>query len=139
MVNDGVLSLTVQATDENLDKVLSFVEAKMEEMECSFKQINQVALALEEAYVNVAHYAYTDGGLASIELQQDGNVLTITLIDSGKPFDPLSKDEPDITLDAQDRQIGGLGIFLIKKVMTSVSYERKDNQNILTMVKDFNI
>lgn len=139
MNENGILTLTIEAKDENLEKVLSFVDAKMEEMGCAFKQINQVDLVLEEAFVNVAHYAYQENGYATIELEEKDTGLAITLIDEGKEFNPIEKEDPDITQNADDRQIGGLGIFLVKKLMTSVSYERKENKNILRMYKDFSI
>ena len=98
----------------------------------------KIRLSIEEAVENVVRYAY-DGGLGWIEvgteLDAEGVMLTILLKDAGVPFNPLDKPDPDITLPAADREIGGLGIFMTKKVMDDVSYEYKDGQNILTLKK----
>lgn len=97
-----------------------------------------MSISFEEIFVNVAHYAYPDGeGKATVELDFTDGVMTMSLKDSGIPFDPLAKEDPDITLSADDRKIGGLGIFMTKKYMDSISYEYKDSMNILTMSKKF--
>ena len=97
-------------------------------------------VAVEELYVNIACYAYTpDTGDATIRIQadQEPHVVEITLIDSGIPYDPLAKPDPDVTLSAEERQIGGLGIFMVKKSMDDMQYERRDGKNILTIKKKF--
>lgn len=130
--------LHVDALIENLEQVLSFVEAKLEELECSMKIQEQINIAVEEIYVNIAHYAYqSEPGQATIciEAEEDSDTVVIRFIDSGIPFNPLEKKDPDITLSAEERNIGGLGIYMVKKSMDDVSYEYKDGQNVFTIKK----
>lgn len=127
---------TFAATDESLAPALAFVEEEMDAMECSMKMVMQVTVCVEEMFVNVAHYAYGDetGDVTMTVENRDGE-LYISFVDTGMEFDPLAKEDPDITLAAEDRNIGGLGIYMVKKTMDSVSYERKDGQNIFAMTK----
>lgn len=128
--------LTLPATIENLDSVLAFLEENLEEMGASMKTQNQMAISLEEIYVNVAHYAYPSGdGEATICFEADDEWFVLKVIDSGTPFNPLQKEDPDVTLDAEKREIGGLGIFMTKKLMDEVSYDYSSGKNILTMKK----
>ena len=130
--------LTLEAKTENLDKVLSFVDKHLEEQECPMKTQMQIDIAVEELFVNIAHYAYNpEVGPVTIrvEVQKEPLAVTITFIDHGVPYDPLAKEDPDITLSAEERQIGGLGIFMVKKSMDDISYEYKDGQNILYIKK----
>ena len=131
--------LEVVAVTDNLDQVIEFVDEQLEEFECSPKTQMQVELAVEEIFVNIANYAYPPGsGKAwiSTDISEDGSELTIVFKDSGVQYDPLAKPDPDITLSASDRNIGGLGIFMTKKSMDDISYEYKDNKNILTLKKN---
>ena len=129
-------SLKVDATVENLERVVEFTNGFLDKMGCSMKAQTQIELSLEEAYVNIANYAYGDEtGSAEIILDSEGDTAVITLKDSGTPYNPLEKADPDITLSAEERQIGGLGIFLVKKNMDDVSYKYEDGFNILTMKK----
>ena len=130
--------LNLEATVENLTQVMAFLEQHLEEAGCSLKAQMQITVAAEEIYVNIAHYAYAPGtGEATVRLEiaDDPAEATITFIDRGVPFDPLAKPDPDVTLSAEERGIGGLGIFMTKKTMDNVRYEYKDGKNILTMVK----
>ena len=130
--------LTVEAKLDHLDEVLAFVDSSLEEMECPIKAQMQIDVAVEEVFVNIASYAYTPGtGSATlqIETEQDPPAVAITFIDSGVPFDPLLKPDPDVTLPAEERQIGGLGIYMVKKSMDSMEYERRDGKNILKIKK----
>ena len=130
--------LTLAATVENLDTVMGFVEEHLEEYGCPMKTMMQVSLAVEEIYVNIAHYAYTpEIGPATIqvEVHEDPLEVLITFMDKGKPYDPLAKADPDITLSAEDRDIGGLGIFLVKQTMDDVHYEYSNGSNILKISK----
>ncbi|MBR6337270.1 MAG: ATP-binding protein [Ruminococcus sp.] len=130
--------LTVLAKTDKLDEIMEFVNSELEAANCSMKVQMQVELAVEEIFVNIANYAYTPKeGTAtiSVDLTGDGALLRIVFKDSGTPYDPLAKEDPDVTLSAQDRAIGGLGIFMTKKSMDNVSYEYKDGQNILTLEK----
>lgn len=130
--------LTLQASLEKLDEVLAFVEENMEKNECPIKVLMQVQIAVEEIFVNIAHYAYDSGqGTATIRVEVGGDPLQviITFIDQGVPYDPLKKEDPDVTLSAEERKIGGLGIFMVKKSMDDVKYEYADGKNILTISK----
>ena len=126
------------AKTEDLNNVLAFVEETLEKYECSMKIVMGICVAIEEVFVNVAHYAYggEDGDvILCIDFNENTRDVTFKIIDKGIPFNPLNKPDPDITLSAEDREIGGLGIFITKKTMDSVSYEYKNNENILTMIK----
>ena len=130
--------LFIEAKDENLDTVIAFVEEQLEAYGCPMKTMMQVDIAVEEIFVNIAHYAYNPAvGAATIraEVTEDPLQVSITFVDNGIPYDPLAKEDPDITLAAEDRQIGGLGIFMVKKSMDDMTYEYKDGQNILTIKK----
>ena len=130
--------LEVDALSENLDTVLDFVNARLEGVDCPMKAQMQIDVAIEEIFVNIAHYAYAPGtGKAVLTVRLGGDPLTATFVfrDWGKPYDPLQKEDPDITLSAEQRQIGGLGIFMTKKIMDHMAYEYKDGQNVLTLVK----
>ena len=97
-------------------------------------------LAIEEAVVNVMNYAYPQDtvGDINIEAKGDDNQLEFIISDTGTPFDPTAKAEVDTTLSAEERPIGGLGIHLVRQIMDGVTYERKDNKNILTLKKKLN-
>ena len=131
-------NLTIEAKVENLNEVLAFVDGQLEEIDCSMKAQMQIDVAVEEIFVNIASYAYTPGvGSATVifELTQDPAVVTVTFIDRGVPYDPLEKEDPDVTLSAEERGIGGLGIFMAKKAVDDMQYVYRDGQNILTISK----
>ena len=131
--------LTVPATLEELETVQAFIERELETYGCPMKTMLQVSVAVEEIYVNIAHYAYhPEIGEATIRCAVGGDPLQVTIqfLDSGKPFDPLAKPDADITLSAEERQIGGLGILMVKKTMDDVVYEYKDGCNVLTLKKN---
>ena len=118
------------------------LEVLYDDMEELLKTVKPEAVAVEELFVNIAHYAYSPGtGSATIgvEILKDPAAIAITFTDRGKPFDPLAKEDPDITLSAEERQIGGLGIYMVKKSMDEVVYEYKDGQNILRIKKNLDI
>ncbi|MBR4981326.1 MAG: ATP-binding protein [Lachnospiraceae bacterium] len=130
--------ITVDATLDNLEVVQNFVSEELENQGCSMKVMMQIEIAVEEIYVNIVHYAYNpEIGKATIrcEVTDDPMQVIIQFLDSGVPFDPLAKEDADITLSAEDRQIGGLGIFMVKKSMDEVSYEYKEGKNVLTIRK----
>ena len=130
--------LVIEASEENLAKVQAFVDEQLEETDCPMKAQMQIGLAVEEIFINIARYAYKpDKGYATVrvEVSEEPVVVTITFVDHGKPYDPLAKADPDVTLSAEDRAIGGLGIFITKKTMDDVVYEYKDGQNILKLKK----
>ena len=97
-------------------------------------EVFQLNLALEEAVVNVMNYAYEDSGLIDLSAKVVDSEIVFVLEDSGKAFDPTKVDDPDITLSAEDRDIGGLGIFLVQQLMSGVTYSREDGKNVLTMI-----
>jgi len=130
--------LTVNASTDNLPAVLEFIDAELEAVGSSMKIQFQIDIAVEEIYVNIAHYAYSPGnGNAIIQLDLYGEHpwVEIQFIDEGRPYNPLNTAEPDITLSAEQREIGGLGVFLTKKSMDAVEYRFEDNNNILTIKK----
>ena len=132
--------LTIDAVPEKLPEVQAFVEGQLEAMECPMKVMLQISVAVEEIFVNIACYGYPEHqGQAQIEvaLQPAPRAVRITFTDSGIPFDPLAKPDPDVTLSAGERGIGGLGIYMVKKTMDDVSYERKDGQNVLSILRVF--
>ncbi len=130
--------LKLTATVESLDEVLAFIDTELESVDCPMKIQMQLDVAVEELYVNIAHYAYAPGtgeATVSIDITQDPLNVTITFKDCGIPFDPTAKADPDVTLSAQERQIGGLGIYMAKKGTDEMKYEYKDGQNILSISK----
>ena len=132
--------LNIEALVENLDKVLAFVDEEIDKLECSVKIHTQIDVAVEELFVNIAHYAYkpeTGPATVRVEVEKDPPAISITFIDHGVPYDPLAKADPDVTLPAEQREIGGLGIFMTKKLMDDVVYEYKDGSNILRLIKKF--
>ena len=133
-----MVSKVFPATDEALNDALSFTEEQLDIFECPMKIVMQITVCVEEMFVNVAHYAYgKDTGNVEMVLDSDGSSISITLIDEGMPFDPLAKADPDVTLSAEERNIGGLGIYMVKKSMSEVRYERVDGKNVFTMKKNF--
>ena len=130
--------ITVDATLDNLEIVQNFVSEELENQGCSMKVMMQIEIAVEEIYVNIVHYAYNpEIGKATIrcEVTEDPMQVIIQFMDSGVPFDPLAKEDADITLSAEEREIGGLGIFMVKQSMDEVSYEYKEGKNVLTIKK----
>lgn len=130
--------LELEAKVENLSEVVRFVDAQLEAADCPMKIQMQIDIAVEEIFVNIANYAYApEIGTATVrvEVMGDPPSVDITFIDKGIPYDPLAKADPDVTLSAEERQIGGLGIFMVKKSMDDVKYAYLDGHNILTIKK----
>lgn len=130
--------LTLEAKVENLDNVIAFVDKALEEIDCPPKAQMQIDISVEELFVNIANYAYAPNvGMATVkvETQSDPREVAITFIDSGVPYNPLAKPDPDITLSSEERQIGGLGIFMAKKSMDKIEYKYTEGQNRLTIRK----
>ena len=130
--------MTLLAVVENLAQVQAFVDAELEKLNCPMKTQMQIDVAVEELFVNIAHYAYApQTGSATIRVQPDekSHAVVITFFDSGIPYDPLAKPDPDVTLSAEDRQIGGLGIFMVKKSMDDMQYEYREGHNVLKIIK----
>lgn len=131
--------LTVAATIENIGTVTDFVDAQLEELDCPMKAEMQINVAIDELFSNIAHYAYhpeTGEATVAVEVIKNPLAVEITFIDNGKPYDPLQNADPDVTLSAEERDIGGLGIFIVKKSMDDIAYEYKDGKNILKIKKN---
>ncbi len=134
------MKMTVDATVDNLSKVLAFIDEQLEANNCPMRVMLEIDVAAEEIFVNVASYAYTSGvGSVAIEVNFEDHpkAVAIRFIDSGIPYNPLEKEDPDVTLPAEKRGIGGLGVFMVKKSMDEVTYEYKDGKNHLTIRKFF--
>lgn len=130
--------LTVDATVENIGKVTDFVDGQLELYDCPMKAQTQINIAIDELFGNIAHYAYNpDVGPATVRVEVVGEPLAvvITFIDRGVPYDPLAKEDPDTSLSTEERGIGGLGIYMVKKSMDEITYEYRDGQNILKIKK----
>ena len=135
----SVKELTLEAKVANLQQVLDFVDENLKSMRCPMKILMQIDVAVEEIFVNVASYAYTPNtGSVTIrmDLQEKPRAVVITFIDSGIPYNPLAKEDPDVSLSAEERSIGGLGIFMVKKTMDKMEYEYTDQKNVLKMYKN---
>ena len=130
--------LTVDAKRENLLQVQAFIDEELETADCPMLTQIAIDVAVEELFVNIASYAYAGkSGKATVQvaIHEDPLSAEITFMDSGTPYDPLLKPDPDVTLAAKDRKKGGLGIYMVKNSMDEVRYEYRDGQNVLTMVK----
>ena len=130
--------LTLDATVENVRTVTDFVGETLEEANCPLDTRRQLSIVIDEVFSNIAQYAYGSAlGTATVKagLEEDGRTLVLIFQDGGMPYDPLSAKDPDTSLSAEDRPLGGLGVFLVKKLMDETSYEYKNGQNILTLRK----
>lgn len=135
---DVMVSKTFPAKIEMLGEVISFVEEKLEIHECAMKTQTAICVAVEEIFVNIANYAYGDGVgdvTISIGFDEESRMATFRISDKGVPFNPLNKPDPDTTLSVEEREIGGLGIYITKKTMDEVNYTFENEENILTMIK----
>ena len=131
--------LEIEALNENLPIVNDFVEKHLETVNCPMKAHMEILLAVEEIFVNIANYAYEPekgNAVVRVEFSEDPVTVVITFIDQGIPYNPLEREDPDIHQAAEDRDIGGLGVFLIKNTMDDVTYEYKNGQNILQVKKN---
>lgn len=131
--------LTIDATVENIEKVTAFVDEQLEALNCPVKAQMQIDIAIDELFGNIAHYAYNpEVGPATVRVDvlQEPLSVVVTFIDNGVAYDPLAREDPDVALTAEEREIGGLGIYMVKKSMDEISYEYKDGQNILRIKKE---
>ena len=131
--------LTIAATVENIETVTDFVNEQLEALDCPMKAQMQIDIAIDELFSNIARYAYAPNvgeATVRVEVTEDPLAVVITFIDNGVPYDPLAKADPNTTLSAEEREIGGLGIFMVKKTMDEIAYEYKDGQNILAIKKN---
>lgn len=133
-------TLVIKNKTEEIAKCSDFVEISCEALGVSMKWMLKLQLVLEEAVSNVISYAYSNNTVEDIliRISKKGNALVVVVEDTGKPFDPTSKGDVDVTLPLEMRKVGGLGIFLMKKIMDEVDYKRIENRNILMMKKEIN-
>ena len=130
--------LSLEAAIANIPAVTDFVNALLEELDCPMKAQLQIDVAIDELFSNIAQYAYAPGtgpATVRVETEEDPPAVILTFIDRGMPYDPLAAEDPDITAPAEERSIGGLGVYLVKKTMDDVRYEYRDGQNILRIRK----
>ncbi len=135
--------ITVDASIEELGNVMTFMDNFLESNACPLKEQTQLDIAMDEMFSNVAFYAYEEQPediprkvTVILAASEDNTEFSIKLIDFGIPYNPLEKPDPDVDLPIEKRDIGGLGIFIVKNTMDKMFYERKNNQNILTMIKN---
>ena len=127
-----------EARKNGLTDVLAFLEGELEKVNCDMKTQTALCIAMEEIFINIANYAYPEGGGAAkiaIDADEETCVVTILVCDTGIAFDPLKRADPDVTQSAEQREVGGLGIFIVKKMMDSIAYVRENGENRLTMTK----
>ena len=132
--------IRVQAVLDNLNTVIDFIDEVLERAECPLRTVMKINLSVEEIFVNIANYAYADhkgDAVIRTKLMEDPRAVRITFIDYGIPYDPTALPDPDVTLSSEDRNIGGLGIFLVRKNMDSMNYEYRDGCNVLVVEKTF--
>ena len=130
--------LTLPASRANIPAIIEFVNRELERMGCALKTKAQIDIAIDELYSNIAKYGFDDDGgevTVTLETASEPRVVSISFMDGGRPFNPLQREDPDITLSARDRKIGGLGIYMVKKSMDDVRYEYREGKNILTIRK----
>ncbi len=126
-------TITVKPSGEAVSEVTEFVEGILSENDIPFKTIAQVNVAIDEIFSNIALYSGATSATVTCTLNKDD--IEIVFTDDGEPYDPTKSEDPDTTLSAEERKIGGLGIFMVKKTMDDISYEYKENKNILTIRK----
>ena len=126
--------MTIAARLENIEPVTAFVDAFLEEIDCPLKTQTKIDIVIDEIFSNIARYAYPEGeGTVTIGIENKDEAVVIVFEDSGIPYDPLSASAPDLSLSADDRPIGGLGIHMVKKMMDVLSYRYENGKNILTL------
>ena len=135
MENNYLESRIFKADVAELDNLFEYSSRLLKILEFTSREITLINTALEEIFVNVAKYAYDASGTVEVSLTNDKSRVIFVFKDSGKPFNPLNREDPNINASSDEREIGGLGIFMVKKIMDEVHYEYKDNHNILTLIK----
>lgn len=128
--------ITLDASLDNLQKFKDFINEQAESYGFGMSRVLKIELACDELLVNSINYAYehSKGEITVRCLAVEPNTLSIDIIDSGPPFNPLEAEAPDLELNVDDRQIGGLGIFLVREMVDDMQYTRRDNQNIISLV-----
>lgn len=131
--------MTMEASVENIEKVTAFVDEQLEKLDCPMRAQMQIDIAIDELFGNIAQYAYQPGkgpATVQVEVVQEPLAVVITFMDHGVPYDPLKREDPDVTLPLEEREAGGLGVYMVKKTMDDVSYEYRDGKNILRIRKN---
>ena len=131
--------MNIEATIDNIPTVTAWIDEQLEALDCPMKAQMQIDIAIDELFSNIARYAYnpeTGPATVRVEVAENPMAVLITFIDKGIPDDPLKQEDPNTHLPAEEREIGGLGIFMVKKTMDDITYEYKDGQNILTIKKN---
>lgn len=131
--------ITLAATVENIAAATDFVTEQLEMLGCPMKAQMQFSIAVDELFGNIAYYAYpSGGGTATVQVcaREEGRQVIVTFMDEGIPYNPLAKEDPDIALSVEDRPIGGLGIFMVKKSMDDMQYRYEGGKNILSIIKN---
>ena len=136
MENNYLESKIFKADVSELDNLFEYSSKLLRILEFTSREITLINTALEEIFVNVAKYAYEDTGYVEVTLSNDKNSVKFVFRDSGKPFNPLAKQDPNITANSDEREIGGLGIYMVKQIMDEVTYDYINNQNVLTLIKN---
>ena len=127
--------LTVEAKTESLHEVIDFVDGELQRSNCSSALRNDINLAVEEIFTNIANHAYQPANGNAVISIAVGEETTIRFEDTGKPYNPLEHPDPDLDKPLIERDVGGLGVFLVKKIMDKIEYMRIDNKNVLTVAK----
>ena len=131
--------ITMKAVVESIPAVTEFVDGVLESIDCPMRALMQINVAIDEIFSNIAHYAYPGKeGEATVQVSFDEQKRTVTICfrDRGVPYNSLDKTDPDVSLPAVERAVGGLGIFLVKKLMDNITYEYADGMNILCITKN---
>ena len=129
---------TFKANKDSLPEVTEFVEDVLESLDCPMRETMQISVAVEEIFVNIASYAYPDtAGDADVTIESTDNNIIISFEDSGVPFNPLDKEDPDVAAKAEGDSIGGLGIYMVKKTMDNVEYRYENHHNLLVISKNW--
>ncbi len=131
--------ITLAATVENIAAATDFVTEQLEQLGCPMKVQMQFSIAVDELFCNIAYYAYpSGGGTATVQVcaREEGRQVIVTFMDEGIPYNPLAKEDPDIALSVEERPIGGLGIFMVKKSMDDMQYRYEGGKNILSIIKN---
>jgi anti-sigma regulatory factor (Ser/Thr protein kinase) len=130
---------TIPAAEESMKTVQDFIAQALRENGFTAKAVTQMLLAAEEIFINIARYAYDGEGSVEIAVSTEGESAVVAFADSGKPYNPLEETEPDVTLSADDRPMGGLGIFMARRLTDAMEYERIGGRNILRIKKNMEI
>ena len=126
---------TFKAIVDSIPEVVAFIDVQLEALDCPMKAQMQLDVAADEVFANISNYSGATEATVRFEFDGASRMVSVIFTDNGVPFDPMTVAEPDVTLPAEERQIGGLGIFLVRKTMDDVAYRRENDRNVLTIRK----